>query len=276
MTYANLHLHLSAHLAPAPTTAIDYACEAAKLLEATLSVSSARLPTYAPTAVADSVAMTRLVVSLEQSVTQEAARLSAYVVEKAQKCGIAIRLADADEQAFNGAAGDCWQGRVSDLCILGLSSETDMRQVAEDWLFGSGRPCLLYPERSERAFALNNVLVCWDYSRTAARAVADALPLLHNAGKIHVVVFGDDKSVPRDAIADLGRFLSGHGIPYSAATVDCGGRTIGEAMREHAAKTEADIIVMGGYGQSRAREFVLGGATREMLQRSAIPLLMSH
>jgi nucleotide-binding universal stress UspA family protein len=120
-------------------------------------------------------------------------------------------------------------------------------------LFESGRPVLIVPYIQMEGLRLNRVMLCWDGSRNAARAIADAQPFLARAKAIEL----DD------------RF---HEIENVMAT----DLDVPNAILSHAADTSADFIVMGGYGHSRVREFILGGATRGMLATMTVPTLMSH
>jgi nucleotide-binding universal stress UspA family protein len=177
-----------------------------------------------------------------------------------------------------GVMDNSWRGRVSDVCVLGLSPlGDDARFGVEDWLFGAGRPCLLYPNNSKRVFSAQNVLVCWDVSRSAARTVSDALPLLHNANRVRVAVFRGEKEIAADDAAKLlTEFLERHGVNAEAEEIDVGKRKIGQAILEYAESASADLVVMGAYGHSRLNEFLLGGATKYVLDKSTIPILMSH
>ena len=144
-------------------------------------------------------------------------------------------------------------------------------------LFDSGRPVLIVPYIQTDGLRLNRVMVCWDGSRNAARAIADAQPFLTRAKAIELVtvVSADIKSDEvRDA--DIARHLARHYSKVGVNNITATDLHVPNAILSHAADTSADFIVMGGYGHSRLREFVLGGATRGMLATMTIPTLMSH
>jgi nucleotide-binding universal stress UspA family protein len=127
-----------------------------------------------------------------------------------------------------------------------------------------------FPDAGQR------VLVAWNASREAARAVTDALPLLSRAERVEVVAFdstGDHGEVPG---ADIALFLSRHGVKASAARQSAPGVDVGSQILSRAADVDADLIVMGAYGHSRLRELALGGATRSMLDAMTVPVLMAH
>jgi nucleotide-binding universal stress UspA family protein len=124
---------------------------------------------------------------------------------------------------------------------------------------------------------LGTVVVAWDFSRAAARAVSDSLPLLERAATVRVVTVLNEKHLDRKHSAEeLSKNLSRHGIDVMLDRVDAGGRAIGDVLGEYVASHAADLLVMGAYGHSRLREFVLGGATRSLLSKPSLPILFSH
>lgn len=169
--------------------------------------------------------------------------------------------------------------RLADIAVAGVCQEglLSERTIAEALIFESGRPVLVVPVDHDTGFAARRIVVGWDYSRTAARAVADALPLLRMAQDVTLVSFGDDKDFAtslssEDVVAALRR----RGVECRFEQMERRGREIGEAISNAAAEREADLLVIGGFGQSRARSFVLGGATRTILAAPALPTLFSH
>jgi nucleotide-binding universal stress UspA family protein len=149
--------------------------------------------------------------------------------------------------------------------------------VVEGALFGSGRPVMVVPYIQKSNLNLGRVMVAWDASRNAARAVADALPLLARAKAIDVVIVASERPKSDEvAGADIGRHLARHGLKVEVKRIVATDTDVADTLLSHAADTSADIMVMGGYGHSRLREFVLGGATRGVLSSMTIPVLMSH
>jgi nucleotide-binding universal stress UspA family protein len=141
---------------------------------------------------------------------------------------------------------------------------SDLRGYAEAVIFGSGRPTLVLPETPcSRPFELGTVAVAWDFSRAAARAVSDALPLLERARKVRVVVVTNEKILDTNHSAEaLGKNLARHGIDVVLDSVDANGRPIGEVLETYALAHQIDVLVMGAYGHAKWREFILGGAIR--------------
>jgi nucleotide-binding universal stress UspA family protein len=148
----------------------------------------------------------------------------------------------------------------------------------EALIFDSGRPVLLLPEEPKRPLSgtPQRIAVAWDHSRPAARALGDALPLLRRAKRVEVVTITDEKPLPARRAAWLIEHLARHEVEAVFEERPSGGKPIGEALETYALEHDIDLLVMGAYGHSRTREFVLGGATRSVLHRPAVWTLLSH
>jgi nucleotide-binding universal stress UspA family protein len=174
-------------------------------------------------------------------------------------------------------------GRVARCFDLAVVGQTDPEQALPDdllieaVLFESGRPAVVVPYIQRDGLKLNHVLVCWDGSHNAARAIADSLPLLVRGKKVQIVMVasGDAKTDELPG-ADLGKHLARHGLNVEVKRLVAAQVDVSNVILSHAADCGADFIVMGGYGHSRLREFVLGGATRGILQSMTVPVLMAH
>jgi nucleotide-binding universal stress UspA family protein len=149
--------------------------------------------------------------------------------------------------------------------------------VIEAALFESGRPVLIVPFIQKDRLKLDHVMVCWDGSRAAARAVADAMPFLTRSGKASIVVADTHSAKSADLPdADIATHLTRHGVNVTIERIPVSKIDVSNTILSYAADTAADLIVMGGYGHSRLREFILGGTTRGMLASMTKPTLMSH
>lgn len=150
--------------------------------------------------------------------------------------------------------------------------------LEEGVLFNSGRGCLFVPPDGKPPQAYRTVLIAWKNTREAAHAVAEAMPFLRQAKQVIVAIVEEGGAAEQYGIepgADIGRHLSRHGITAEIRTL--GGWTYpGEAILNEAKRSGADLVVMGGYGHSRLREWVLGGATRHLLTHADIPVLMAR
>ena len=143
-------------------------------------------------------------------------------------------------------------------------------------IFGSGRPTILLPELVQPA-AFDHVAVAWDGSRVAARAVADALPLMSRASRISVLTVTDEKALPEgDPGKRLADGLRRRGLSAQAHAVLSGGGDIAATLQEEAIQRGASLLVMGGFGHTRLRDFILGGATDGILRDLRMPVLVSH
>ena len=149
--------------------------------------------------------------------------------------------------------------------------------IVEQALFDSGRPVLVVPYIQSAPFKADRVTLCWDGSRTAARAAADAMPFLSRAKAVEVFIVEGGKLKSNEIPgADIAEHLSRHNRNVTLTRTASGDTDVASVILSHAADTGADMLVMGGYGHSRLREFILGGATRAILASMTVPTLMSH
>lgn len=177
------------------------------------------------------------------------------------------------------------QSWTADLMVLGQQETQgeDRPDLPSNWvesvLVHSGKPALVVPSIGVTQMPGRTILVAWKNTRESARALAAALPLLRLAQRVHVASWqAESEDDPREpaSMVQLERYLTQHGVSAVFHRHLRGGRRVGEYILSLAADTEADLIVMGAYGHSRAREWVLGGVTRTLLQTMTVPLLVSH
>jgi nucleotide-binding universal stress UspA family protein len=170
--------------------------------------------------------------------------------------------------------------RLRDLTVVPVpEGDSLQRAYAESIIFGSGRPTLIMPSARKHAahFDLNTVVVAWDFSRPAARAVADALPILEKAKLVRIVIVTNEKVIDtKRSGEELAKYLSRHSVQVVLDKVDAAGQRIGDVLEAYVESRSANLIVMGAYGHSRIRDFILGGATKSMLSRPPIPIFLSH
>lgn len=175
------------------------------------------------------------------------------------------------------------QARHVDLVIVGQpdpdTDSTNGTLIAEAAFMNSGRPALVIPYIGAGTFPPKRVIVGWDGSREAARAVNDALPFLQMADEVVVLIVDPEAlgaRVGEAAGADIAAHLARHGVKVDLKQVRTGGLAVGDVILSQASDEEADLLVMGGYGHSRLRELVLGGVTRHLLERMTVPVLFAH
>jgi nucleotide-binding universal stress UspA family protein len=148
--------------------------------------------------------------------------------------------------------------------------------IIEAALFETGRPVLIVPYIQKAPMALDRVLVGWDGSHSAARAVNDALPFLKRAKAVDVVVVSESGKSDEMPGADLAHHLARHDVKVEIKQIVAPDADAANVLLSHAADSSATFMVMGAYGHSRLREFILGGVTRTILDSMTIPTLMSH
>jgi len=212
----------------------------------------------------------------EQNAVKAAKRFN----ETARRMGLSAESCTLNASIAGAADTLGIMARRFDLAIVG-QPEPDKAMpediVVEGALFGSGRPVVVVPFIQKGGIKLDRVLVCWDGSRTAARAVADAMPLLRKAKQVEVLIVASERGKSNELPgADLGQHLARHDLKVEVKRLNTGGVDVANTVLSYAADASADFIVMGGYGHSRLREFVLGGVTRGILQSMTVPALMSH
>ncbi|MDJ0921561.1 MAG: universal stress protein [Henriciella sp.] len=168
-------------------------------------------------------------------------------------------------------------GRVSDVSVLAMpdaSSKARETPLLEALLMESGRPVLIVP-RSGLKKMPQNVVVAWDGSLPATRAVHAAMPFLSAAKQVTVTTVGSaDGNMP--TADQAANFLKAHGISVQAKTVDWPKKPIAERILNQADATNSDLVVMGGYSHARFLETLLGGTTRHMLDHADRALLLAH
>jgi nucleotide-binding universal stress UspA family protein len=149
--------------------------------------------------------------------------------------------------------------------------------LVEGVLFGSGRHLFLVPNRRPAKTTFKRIVLAWNGSRESARAVAEALPYLHNA-EAAVVVVDDEPPLETKAIlgTDLVKHLKHHAVNADLHRVRMRENDVGMTLIAEARRLKADLIVMGAYGHSRVREWLLGGTTYTLLHKAPIPLLIAH
>jgi nucleotide-binding universal stress UspA family protein len=213
------------------------------------------------------------------------------VAEKAERIEAAFR----ERLRLSGVQGD-WrvasgkvsetvvrQARHADLIILGQVDPSHPplpagRQLVEDVLLTSGRPILVIPYVGRFETFGTKIVIAWNNSREAGRAVHDAIPLLAKATSVTVLAVNrrGQESATEDATVDLIHHLARYGISATPARTVAATISVSDALLGYAADISADLLVAGSYGHSRLRERLLGSTTHELLQHLTLPVLMSH
>lgn len=197
--------------------------------------------------------------------------------------GIGVRSYEAREVDDEAGGGVSLQARYSDLVVIGQTnldepSSTTLPDFPEFVVMNSGRPVLIVPYVGHYESMPKRVLIAWDASTSATRAVTASIPLLKRAENVDVVVFNAESrgdAHGEQPGADIALYLARHHIKVNVVRqktkID-----VGNALLSIASDLGSDMIVMGGYGHSRFREILLGGVTRTVLESMTVPVLMSH
>lgn len=204
-------------------------------------------------------------------------QLLALLKEKAAATGIDFtgEAVSAPLPLMTEVAAD--HARYYDLSLVGWEAGNSTAQAtAEAVVFGSGRPTILLPELVDVS-SFDHIAIAWDGSRVAARAVADAQSLLKRAHRVSVLTVVDEKPLKEKAPEErLASALRQRGVDAEAVTITGQDCPIAQTLQQTAIERGCQLLVMGGYGHSRLRDFVLGGATQGVLSSLLMPVLLSH
>lgn len=217
-----------------------------------------------------------------QQARQEATELAQAARGQMEATDLRWGVTDAVCQLADIARFVATYARFADLVVLprpyGEDRGIELEPAVEGALFEGQSPVIVIPAEGASLKMPETVTIGWNESAEALRAVRSALPLLKSARKTHIVVIDPPKHGPNrsDPGGQLSQFLSRHGVNVEIDVLSRTMPRISDVMRRHATDISADMIVMGAYGHSRFREAILGGATRNMLEASEIPVFMAH
>jgi nucleotide-binding universal stress UspA family protein len=238
------------------------------------------LPALAAADASGGVAIADLLETMREEALARAAGVEAAFRERLRLDGLA-----GEWRLVEGAAPEqvALQARYADLLVLGQQDPGGGQPAAgatiEQALFSSGRPVLVVPHAGCPEAVGHTVLIGWNASREAARAVHDALPLIAGAGSVTVLAVNPRQGLSghgEEPGSDLARHLARHGLAVTVEHTVAPDIDDGEAILNRAAELSADLLVVGAYGHSRLREMALGGVTRTLLRQMTVPVLMAH
>jgi nucleotide-binding universal stress UspA family protein len=169
------------------------------------------------------------------------------------------------------------EARYFDLALLPWAAETQSAQdMSQALVFDSGVPVILVPLITKMG-PVDHVAIAWDESRVAARALGDVLRILPAGGKVTVVTVHEEKALNGTGLAQtLASSLNLRGYEAHAVDLTLDGRSIATALQDAALAEGAQLLAMGGFGHSRLRDFILGGATKGVLADLRLAVLLSH
>jgi nucleotide-binding universal stress UspA family protein len=212
----------------------------------------------------------------EKKVQQAIARFE----QAAKRVGVAYETRTLNASIAGAADRLGHLARRFDLVIVGQPEReraAAAEVVDEGVLFDSGRPVIFVPYIQKSGLKLDRVMLCWDGGRAATRAINDAMPFLEKAKQVELVIVSSKAGKANELTgADMGQHLARHGLKVEVKRITSPDIDVTSTILSYAADSSADMIVMGGYGHSRLREFILGGVTRGLLETMTVPTLMSH
>lgn len=282
MPIRQILLALSSFPDAAPTQVLEGACALTRALGARLTAQIPQLSsdqsTWPPVIGAFPLDFPQLMNEAVVQSETNAAAMSEILTRLCPEFGLNLDLRRCLTTLHAGGEDMVDLARVHDLIVVPAPETRGLEQSSiQAAIFDSGRPVVLLPSRHKKLQWLDRLVVAWDYSREAARALSDALPLLCMAKQVHVLsVFGEKGIHTTCAANDLDKYLCAHNIKYVLHRETLRTSSISDFLMQYATDQNADMLVMGAYGHSRLREFVLGGATRGVLRDPLIPIFLSH
>jgi nucleotide-binding universal stress UspA family protein len=216
----------------------------------------------------------------EQAVA-EAKRAAESFAKVVSAAGVGPETRLIDSVGTSGFGDIVRQCALADLVVVGQQGAKDpepMREaLIEAVLFQAGVPTLIVPQKAPAGLGTGRAVIAWDGSATAARATREALPLLVETEAVTIVMVDDGKKPHGEPGAEAATYLARHGLNVTVrkiANAAKGG--VAAALLAFAAEDKADFMVMGAYGHGRLREFILGGATRGVMDHLSLPVVMAH
>lgn len=275
LTYVDGSIHMPERIRAAATLARRFGAHLTGMAATALPGAF-----YLPGVIGESSAT--LIASLEYLKERADASLSVFEAAAEEMAVPSFdRLVIEDEAA----AALCMQARFSDLVVIGQPDPAEelaglRKDFPEYVIMHASRPVLVVPHAGRFAQLGKRIVIAWDGSAEAARAVSGALPLLKEGEAVQICVFNTrNKSDLHDGVsaASLATYLARHEVRADVTQQPLpAGFTVGDALLAYTSAFDADLLVMGGYAHSRFREVLVGGATRTLLHAMTVPTLLSH
>ena len=281
MAIKDILLELNSYPNVSPASAIEQGVAIAAILKAKITALTFEFDIEVPgTIVPSSFFSIGSIVDAERNKSACNAKtgLDAFAVVAAERGVVHDKLLELRTTArIPGAVIE--YARLRDLTIIPVEDPAGFQQyIAECVIFGSGRPVIVVPAEPRRKIqTLDTIGIAWDFSRPAARAIADAMPILQAAKTVRAVIVTNEKNMDtRRSGVDMARHLALHGITLILDEEDAAGRSIGQTLDSYTEKHDLDLLVMGAYGHWRMRDFFLGGATKSFVANPKLPIFLSH
>ncbi|MBX9576424.1 MAG: universal stress protein [Caulobacteraceae bacterium] len=273
-------LQLVTYPDPVPDEALSWAHQFSQLLEASLSLEIFEVDIQAPSnPLANALLNLPAMAAAQRARSAETARRYTALASGLETHFGSVAAVTTICSGHDIPSLAARTARLRDVAVVPLLASLGQQQdVAEAIAFGGGGPVLVVPAESlgERP-SLRRIVVAWDFGAPAASAIAHAMPLLRRAEEVVVLIVVNEKSIPATSSASrLALRLALNDVNARVYEEDASGRKIGEVLSAYVAGQRFDLLVMGAFGHSRMSEFILGGATRSVLQAPPCPVLMAH
>jgi nucleotide-binding universal stress UspA family protein len=210
---------------------------------------------------------------------QKADQFTAELTQRIQSAGLVADL-DITHDSYNSITHRlARKARLADVAVLQPSNELLSLQqgLVENTLFDSGRPVIIVPRKWNGIAAPERIAVSWDGSAKAARAIGDALPLLQSAKDVEIVcVSGDSNQTKKFEGADIAPHLARYCRSVNIVQLTSSNGDVAASLRDHAALTKPNLLVMGAYAHARLTQMILGGVTHSMITEPPVPVFMSY
>ena len=225
----------------------------------------------------------KMLMDMEDQARADGDKKFALLSERLKRLAAVSELRRVEAGAYQITRAVTSLARTSDVFVMsrphGAKADERWTDMLETILFDSGRSVIAVPPNYRKFGPIRRILVTWQDNRETTRALHEAMPLIGRAETTRLLIVDDEKK-RREAheapAADIARHLHRHGAAVEVSEVDLPGRAASDRILKAADEFAPDIIVMGGYGHSRFREWILGGTTRDMLTRCEIPLFIAH
>jgi nucleotide-binding universal stress UspA family protein len=229
------------------------------------------------------IAITEMIEAQRKAYREEATRIEAVFRDKTSGLARPSEWRAVESQYATVADALVENVRMADIAIVAQADSkwhlTYTLDAPEPAVMESGRPIIVVPNAGDVNPAPKRITIAWNGKREATRAAFDALPIAEKAGNASIVWIDPKTASARVGdipCAELAATFARHGIKTEARTAHAEDSNVASALAEEAARTGSDLLVMGAYGHSRLREFILGGATRNVMHQMTVPVLFSH
>lgn len=273
----NILIGLSVESKYEPTAAVSYGLTLAKEAGAQVTIYAPSVKLTLPHSYISGV-VSGIVAEENRHLKELARTVIDRIGEQARAAGVSASISSPQLRRLKLVEGFAKETRLHDLCVLDSESDTmDIdRDLIEAALLDSGRPVIIVPPGFP-SFRARHVVVAWDGSSKAARALFDALPILRAAETVEVIQVEGEKDLSGALPGSmLVSHLLSHGVKITAKNILADDGDVARTLRQYAEQSNVDIIIMGGFAHSRIRQLILGGVTQAMLKSCNVPLFLSH